>query len=724
MQFKLNKLTYALIICTSLSVYAEDSTQLDTIQVTAEAQLKQSLGSSEVHSKEIQQQGVANDIAEIVRKQPGVNLTGNSASGQRGNNRQIDIRGMGPENTLILVDGKPVRSRNAVRYSRRGERDTRGDSNWVPAEMIERIDVFRGPSAAHYGDGAAGGVVNIITKKQFDRLSGGIETYYSRPYHKEEGDSRRVNFNLMTPLGEHWGLRLYGNYNKTDADKWYINVIPYVKQHHTLPSTFTAGREGVKNRDANVLLRYMPSDKHIFDMEYGYSRQNNIYAGDSQLSGSSTTLLTNRIQGNTVDDLIGKSTNIMTRKNASLTYTGNWGRISNKSYVQYEWTNNKRFNEGLNGGGEGMITEKREWIESKLRNLDIKSDTFIDFATKIPQTLTISFGYSQAKLNDPNIGKPSGYGIALDQLAGHTDSHYKTRKFSVNLEDNIGVTSKFTVVPTLSFEHHNVVGSSVNPALNLWYNLTENLTLKTGVARAYKSPNIHQLAPNYRLYSYGGGCYQGYRPCYVEGNENLKAESSINSEIGLEYNDDRINTSITYFNNDYRNKVDVGHELFAKAGNTYVFKYYNVPKALVRGLEGTFNWKITDKIHWNNNFTYMMKSENKTTGEKLSITPKYTINSGLGWQIMDALSTQLDFTLYGRQTTKVLRGDGTRFVNGADRASYAIWSISGRYDFNRNFHIRGGVKNIFDRNLYRTGSGANTYNEPGRSYFVGLGMTF
>ncbi len=34
---------------------------------------------------------------EIIRTMPGVNLTGNSTSGQRGNNRQIDIRGMGPE---------------------------------------------------------------------------------------------------------------------------------------------------------------------------------------------------------------------------------------------------------------------------------------------------------------------------------------------------------------------------------------------------------------------------------------------------------------------------------------------------------------------------------------------------------------------------------------------------------------------------------------------------
>ena len=94
-----------------------------------------------------------------------VNLTGNSATGQRGNNRQIDIRGMGPENTLILIDGKPVNSRNSVRYGWRGERDTRGDSNWVPVNAIESIEVLRGPAAARYGSGAMGGVVNIKTKK-------------------------------------------------------------------------------------------------------------------------------------------------------------------------------------------------------------------------------------------------------------------------------------------------------------------------------------------------------------------------------------------------------------------------------------------------------------------------------------------------------------------------------------------------------------------------------
>lgn len=137
----------------------------DTMIVTAAEQTRQAPGVSTITAGDISRRPPANDLSELIRTMPGVNLSGNSTSGQRGNNRQIDIRGMGPENTLILVDGKPVSSRNAVRYGWRGERDTRGDTNWVPADMVERIDVLRGPAAARYGNGAAGGVVNIITKQ-------------------------------------------------------------------------------------------------------------------------------------------------------------------------------------------------------------------------------------------------------------------------------------------------------------------------------------------------------------------------------------------------------------------------------------------------------------------------------------------------------------------------------------------------------------------------------
>jgi outer membrane receptor for ferrienterochelin and colicin len=92
-----------------------------TVRATAEEELKQALGVSRITQEDLQERPPVNDMAELVRTMPGVNLTGNSASGQFGNNRQIDLRGMGPENTLILVDSKPVQPRKASTMGRSGE---------------------------------------------------------------------------------------------------------------------------------------------------------------------------------------------------------------------------------------------------------------------------------------------------------------------------------------------------------------------------------------------------------------------------------------------------------------------------------------------------------------------------------------------------------------------------------------------------------------------------
>ena len=145
--FKLSVLNTLLL--TAFTTYAQDSEtaaevskgELPTVYVTAERQVKQQLGASVITAQDIQRNPVTNDLSEIVSTMPGVNMSSNSPGGERGNKRQIDIRSMGPENTLILIDGKPVTSRNAERYGRSGVRNTRGDSNWVPAEMVEKIEV-------------------------------------------------------------------------------------------------------------------------------------------------------------------------------------------------------------------------------------------------------------------------------------------------------------------------------------------------------------------------------------------------------------------------------------------------------------------------------------------------------------------------------------------------------------------------------------------------------
>lgn len=100
---KISPRPLALLIATALSgnAFAADDVLNDgetmVVQATAEEALKQQPGVSIITAKDIEKSPPVNDLSDIIRTMPGVNLTGNSASGSRGNNRQIDIRGMGPK---------------------------------------------------------------------------------------------------------------------------------------------------------------------------------------------------------------------------------------------------------------------------------------------------------------------------------------------------------------------------------------------------------------------------------------------------------------------------------------------------------------------------------------------------------------------------------------------------------------------------------------------------
>ena len=277
------------LLTSSVQAATQDTTpaalELENTNVVATAleETKQMPGVSIITAEDIKKRPPANDLSQIIRTMPGVNLTGNSTSGQRGNNRQIDIRGMGPENTLILVDGKPVNSRNSVRYGWRGERDSRGDTNWVPADQVERIEVLRGPAAALYGNGAAGGVINIITKQAGAETHGEATVYSNFPTHKDEGATERMSFGLNGPLTENLSYRVYGNIAKTDPDDWDINQGHESLRTGNQVGTLPAGREGVRNKDVNGLLSWRLTPQQTLEFEAGFSRQGNIYTGRYEL---------------------------------------------------------------------------------------------------------------------------------------------------------------------------------------------------------------------------------------------------------------------------------------------------------------------------------------------------------------------------------------------------------------------------------------------------------
>ena len=709
---------------------AVEQAEVDTVYVTAEKQLQQSLGVSRISKDDIDKRPVANDISEFVRTMPGVNLTGNTATGQRGNKRQIDLRGMGPENTLILIDGKPVNSRQSERISMRGERNTRGDSNWVPVEAIESITVLRGPAATRYGSGAMGGVVNIVTKKVSKEFKGQVNLYANQPQDSKEGETRRIGFNLSGPIiQDTLGFRIYGNLNKTDADAADINA------GHGNDSA--AGVEGVRNKDIAGRLQWKISPAQTLILDSSYSRQGNIYNGDTQNSNPRSALVTSLADSKA-------ETARLYRSAYSLTHDGAWEWGDTKNVISYERTVNSHLPEGLAGGPEGSYTGL-DFVQSRLKNLRFSSEANIPFKLGVDNVLTVGAEFTDSKLDDP-ASNTQGFTDqnktdVFNGISATRGGKASQRNWAAYVEDNISLTDKTHLIPAIRFDHNSDSGSNWSPALNFSHQIGENWLVKGGIARAYKAPNLYQTNPDFILYTRGQGCPLNAPSsvrCYYMGNSNLKPETSINKEIGLEFNKNGWQASATYFHNAYRNKIVIGDQLIATSNiGNWLLQWENTPKATISGIEGNLVIPLHDTLKWSNNFTYMHKSEDYQ-GNPLSLVPKHTINSTLSWTPNERFDANLTFTHYGRTKPRSvainrIERDGNLRAgtlplsaerNQTQIGSYGIWGINAGYNWNKRVAVRGGISNLFDKKLYRTTAGAQTYNEHGRAFYGSLKVSF
>ncbi|QDY71308.1 FepA family TonB-dependent siderophore receptor [Qingshengfaniella alkalisoli] len=737
----------ALLLAGATPAISQDTTDdvlvLDPITVESAAEeLKQAPGASTISSDDIIEQPVSNDVSEIVRKMPGVNLTGNTTTGQRGNNRQIDIRGMGPENTLILIDGRPVLSRNSVKMGRSGERDTRGDSNWVPAEAIDRIEVLRGPAAARYGSGSAGGVVNIITKKT-DQPYASVTLYGEMPEHDEEGGTRRANVVFGGPLGELWTYRTILNYAKTDGDDPDINADATPEGE-----SVAAGREGVENKDFSQLFEFHPDDENTWGIELSYSRQGNEYAGDTQFREVLEDLELSDEDGNVVgtESLIGEETNIMRRGVLALTHRGEYAFGDSNSYLQWEHTENERLMEGLAGGGEGVINSP-EYGTITLDTVSAKTEwnVYSDLGG-VNQTFTFGADY-RGEWMDDDISNQMG--LVVDVPGSETDpadrdSETNAQLVGLYIEDNILLTDEITLTPGLRADWHSEAGFNLSPSLNAAWQVSPEFSVKAGVSRAFKAPNLYQLNPDYVYYTRGNGCPVDYpnlgAGCHILGNPDLDPETSWNKEIGVNYNNaGGWNAGLTYFHNDYQNRIAAslepaatvfaGYDENGDPEYTQVFRWENTKEAVIEGIEANLRVPLLDSLTWSTNATMMLNSEDKETGQPLSLVPDYTINTQLDWSVTDSLDLLVSATHYGETPSPEKSvTSGAVIENPESRDPYTLVDLGAVWQVNDVWRVNAGVKNVFDERVFREGTsnnaGANTYNEPGRTFTLGLNATF
>ncbi len=106
---------------------------------------------------------------------PSFNATKQSGSDGADHIDPASLRGLGPDQTLVLINGKRRHQSSLVNvFGTRGRGNSGTDLNAIPASAIKRIEVLRDGASAQYGSDAIAGVINIVLKDKTDGVTGGI----------------------------------------------------------------------------------------------------------------------------------------------------------------------------------------------------------------------------------------------------------------------------------------------------------------------------------------------------------------------------------------------------------------------------------------------------------------------------------------------------------------------------------------------------------------------
>jgi iron complex outermembrane receptor protein len=156
----------------------DEEANLEEVVVTGSRLTKSNVTSSvplvQIGAEEINSRGVAR-VEDVVNILPNVfvSQTSEVANGANGTST-LNLRGLGSQRTLVLIDGKRLPFGSPFSSS--------ANVDMVPARMVERVDIVTSGASAVYGSDAVAGVVNFITKRDFEGFE--FDYQYSTNYNK------------------------------------------------------------------------------------------------------------------------------------------------------------------------------------------------------------------------------------------------------------------------------------------------------------------------------------------------------------------------------------------------------------------------------------------------------------------------------------------------------------------------------------------------------------
>jgi len=427
------------------------------------------------------------------------------------------LRGLGPDQTLVLINGKRRHQSSLINlFGSRGRGNTGTDLNAIPISAIDHIEILRDGAAAQYGSDAIAGVINIVLKSSTNEFSGECTTGVRNSTPPGKYDVLKEDKKYDGMLSQ-----LSGNYGTKIGEKGFVNMtLDYSKLDHTFRradptkyengvyrnkfgdaasenfatyfnSSFSTGENteiymfgGYNYRftDAFAFSRDANENRNVLDIyPNGFDPQIQSIITDKSLSVGMKTLIrgwkvdfNNTFGANnfhyTVDNTLNSS---LLAKSPTRFDAGGFSLAQNTTVLDISRL--------FPGVAEGLNVAFG--AEHRIETYQIVAGEEASYKT---------YGHQVFSIDGDTIFRPGGsQGFPGFQPANELKESRSNFGSYVDLE--MDVTKKFVISAAARLEHYSDFGNTINGKLASRYKISDNFSLRGSLSSGFRAPSLAQL---------------------------------------------------------------------------------------------------------------------------------------------------------------------------------------------------------------------------------------
>ncbi len=594
----MKKYSLLLLLFNLTCLFAQEKTtseaqELKEVQIVGSRNTKRTVVNSAVpidviNVKDVTTQSGKLEINELLQYvAPSFNANKQSGSDGADHVDPASLRGMGPDQTLVLINGKRRHQSSLINlFGTKGRGNTGTDLNAIPASAIKRIEILRDGAAAQYGSDAIAGVINIVLNDNINQVTGAVTYGAYNTNAQGEFDpgtaNTKNNFLDENSFGNTLGqkrnfdgqsLKVAANYGVSVGKKGGIAnfTAEYLNKEKTLRPGFDfrkgfgeAAIQGL-NLFGNLVLPisdktefYAFGGRNFRDTDaYAFTRNGGERVVESIYPGGYTPRITSEIVDNSIATGIRTKYASGWKMDLSNTFGKNLFHYYIKGTINASLVGNSPTE--FNAGGHSLSQNTTNLDFSKnydsvLNGMNLafgaefRTEQFSIFAGEEGSYATydtagrpITNPATQTAPTDPISGelRPGG----SQGFPGYSPANeVKKNRNNVSLytDAEFDVTDNLLVSTAVRFENYSDFGSTLNGKLAARLKATDNINFRGSLSTGFRAPSLAQVYYNLRFTNFSSG---GATEVILSSNDSpvtqafginkLNEEKAINGSLGV-----------------------------------------------------------------------------------------------------------------------------------------------------------------------------------------------